>query len=420
MDTSLTNNNNNEMSNWSPDVIVIGPGGVKGFIELGALRRLEKSINFKNVKYWTGCSIGAAIALLLVIGYSVKEIIEICQDINILPDITDININEITKKIGLINLSSIQKKLEDKVIEKYGILLSLRQLYMATDKILTTVTYNLDDDRTEYFSKDTEPNISCINAVMMSMSIPVIVQSKRYKGRDYIDGALGNPYPVDIHDDGSKTILGICIINEKSNNTNLFQKVSKMLNASINQNRERIIKFSTDKCYHLILTSPIILDSIGVTVPIEHRRQMILSGYNETCIFLDKIYNPEKYKRLDNDDEEIPFLNSEDDQYNDLNVINTINDISGNDGNNGIDEIPEIYDDDVDEYVASDESPTTSVLDLLIENGNATLLPNLPKKNKKEDPKYLIIPLTPRSQSTAQSIQSLYQKQQDNRDSYFR
>jgi predicted acylesterase/phospholipase RssA len=298
---------------WKPDVIVLGPGGIKGFLELGALLRLEKSIKMKDVFNWVGCSVGAAISLLIVVGYTIQEIIDICKDIKLLNDITDltnIDVSQISERMGLFSLKSIEKKLEEKVIKKYGIVLSLKKLYMATGKRLTIVTYNLDRGRTEYFDYLSEPNISCIHAVMMSMSIPFIMQSRHYKSHDYIDGALGNPYPIDIHDDGTKIILGICVINKMSENKNVFYRMFKMLNNLISEIRNKIIEFSSNKCYHLMLQTSI-FDTTGITISDTQKQEMIDIGYQEGSVFIDKIYNPEKHNILLKDDEEIPIIENE-------------------------------------------------------------------------------------------------------------
>ena len=51
---------------WPPEVIVIGPGGCKGFLELGALLYLEKEGYLRSVKTYAGVSVGAVISLLIV------------------------------------------------------------------------------------------------------------------------------------------------------------------------------------------------------------------------------------------------------------------------------------------------------------------------------------------------------------------
>ena len=297
-------------SEWRPNVLVLGPGGVKGFLELGALLQFEKKGYFENIEYYTGCSAGAAIVLLIVAGYKISEILQICWNINVLNDITDLDIKDIKEKTGLISNKTVETLLTNKIIEKFGKVLTLKQLYYATGKIINIVTYNLDDDQTEYFNKDTEPNISCIHAVMMSMAIPLLMQSRRYKGRDYIDGAIGNPYPIDIHDDGINQILGIYISSSKGNNSGILKKAYKMLHASMGQIRNRIINTSSKQCKHLELNSNI-MDATGITVPIELKKEMIRSGYQEANKFIEKIQNPNKYRILLSDDEEIPIASSD-------------------------------------------------------------------------------------------------------------
>ena len=60
---------------WKPDIIVLGPGGSKGYIQLGALLRLELDNLLSNVVQYVGCSVGAIISLLMVVGYSANDII---------------------------------------------------------------------------------------------------------------------------------------------------------------------------------------------------------------------------------------------------------------------------------------------------------------------------------------------------------
>ena len=75
---------------WKPDVLVLGPGAIKGFYMLGGLSKLEHNGYLSNVKVWVGVSIGSVISLLLICGYSIKEIIEIAINTDILSEMNDV------------------------------------------------------------------------------------------------------------------------------------------------------------------------------------------------------------------------------------------------------------------------------------------------------------------------------------------
>lgn len=291
-----------------PDVIVLGPGGAKGYLELGAILNLQEKEYLKNVKSWVGCSIGAAIALLVVAGFGIPEIIEDCININIFRDMSSINFSDIKEKAGLINIKTVEDKLCDRVKQKFGIVPTLQQLFMATGVMFTTVSYNVDKDRTEYISKYTEPNLSCVEAAMMSMAMPLIIQGRKYKGNIYVDGALGDPYPILHYDNGINKIWGIYIDGMEENvasEKNPLRYIFKLIQGPMRRLTEKNIKMSSDKCIHIKLRTPII-DSLGLSLTDKDKRKMIKSGFDDVEHFLRRLFNPERYKLILDDDEEIP------------------------------------------------------------------------------------------------------------------
>ena len=287
---------------WKPDVIVIGPGGKNTYIEMGALLKLEKEGYLREVKHYIGCSSGAVIATLLVIGCSVEEIITETLKMNMLQDIMDIDsLQDVVKE----DKSKVENALREKIRGKIGRDPTFEQLYMATGIKLTIVVHNTTKDRPEYMNYITEPNLSCITAVMMSKAIPII-QRRTYKGYEYIDGAFGNPYPVDVVDNGENEILGLYVRNENQGKSHMINFLYRIAYASLNQLRTRIIKHSSDKCKHLGFTANI-KDEITNKV----KSQMVKDGYEQTGEFIAKVKNPEKYKILLEEGEEIPFEENE-------------------------------------------------------------------------------------------------------------
>ena len=305
-----TENSNNEIPGeiWKPDVIVLGPGGAKGYLELGALYKLEQVNFFSDVSVWLGCSIGSAIALLKVSGYSATEIINDCININLVNDITDINIDRITESPGLFNNKTIEKLLELRIKQRFGMIPTLLQLFMATGYVLAYVTFNLDKMRVEVLTKDSNPELSCIKGSMMSMAAPLLIKPIIYRGNVYVDGAIGDPYPILIYDNGENNILGIYIHSEHSSHSSdkkFFRYIYRCAQASMKVLRDQHIEWSSDKCLHLALKTPV-TDTTGLTLDHKYKMAMIDSGYKSAALFLLRLKDPVKYQVLLDDNEEIP------------------------------------------------------------------------------------------------------------------
>jgi hypothetical protein len=81
---------------------------------------------------------------------------------------------------------------------------------------------------------ETHPDLCCVDAALMSMNIPLIFHKINYKGHLYVDGALGNPLPLDLYQD--KNVLAFYIENVYSDLDDSYQSyILKILTCSITQ-----------------------------------------------------------------------------------------------------------------------------------------------------------------------------------------
>lgn len=276
---------------WIPELIVLGPGGIKGFLELGALLVLEKQGWLDNVHTYVGVSVGAIISLLLICGYKVSAIIADAADTNIFHDLSTVRFSDIKGNVGLVSNEPIKKKIRDQIINVYDHVPTLRQLYLYTGIKLVAVSHNLDKEQVEYLSHETEPDMSCLDAVMLSMNIPLLFYKLKYKGCVYIDGAFGNPYPVDHYDDGKTDILGIYIRStrpqeEEPSDSSTTMYIHKTIQSTMSELRRRIIEMTSERCRHIELKSPTV-DSTGISVDADLKADTILTGYKVASEFIE-------------------------------------------------------------------------------------------------------------------------------------
>lgn len=292
---------------WKPDTLVIGPAGAKAFLFTGTIKILERENFLSNVSLWVGVSAGAALSLLLVCGFKTEEIIEICMDLSLKNDLMDINLADIQKKFGFISGKILEEKLKQCVISKFGKIVTLRDLKEITGKTWIAVAFNMDKLEPEYFNPDRFPELSVIDATMMSMSIPILFQPRQYNGNMYVDGAIGAPYPILKYDNGIRNILGLFVYDEfEIYNDNITEYLYRLIHAGMKVLRDTQINYSSEKVKHIKLKTSI-KDSTGVSIDKETREVMIQNGEKMAEIFLKINANPEKYSYDIADGEEIPF-----------------------------------------------------------------------------------------------------------------
>ena len=165
--------------------LVLGPASMGIYSLIGSLKALESKLI--DVKEISGSSAGSILALLLALGMSVDEILEVSLSLNI-PDFVKLRIGSFFNKFGFVDLGPIREKL----VEVCGCDPTFDELEM---KIYVSA-YCLNSSSTEYFSKDTHPDMKVIDAVCMSMAIPLIFACGKYEGKTYIDGGTQEQYPM--------------------------------------------------------------------------------------------------------------------------------------------------------------------------------------------------------------------------------
>ena len=165
--------------------LVIGAGGQNFFSYLGVLKKLENDI--KNVEEYSGASCGSLISFLLCLGKTIDEIVEFGFKVE-QSKLGKFKLKNLYSNFGFIN----SEEIIDYLIE----LLGCNPTFNELDKNLYISVYNLNLQKTLYFSKYTHPDMPILKAVCMSMSIPILVTSIKYKDHYYLDGGIFEQAPV--------------------------------------------------------------------------------------------------------------------------------------------------------------------------------------------------------------------------------
>jgi len=170
--------------------LVIGSGGEKGFIYLGVLSVLWKTLS--NVDRLCGSSVGSAILFLYSLGYDTEEVKEIAIGLQLVPSWRYLSL----KRWGLFSNDHIRMCLEKSSKRKYNVDLTFIDHWRLTGYELVVCVFNVTTGVNEYISYKTHPNMSVSYCVTMSCTIPFVFSLMEYNDCLYGDGAIGDCLPL--------------------------------------------------------------------------------------------------------------------------------------------------------------------------------------------------------------------------------
>jgi len=219
---------------FSYDGLCISSGGYKGVASLGALALWDLHGYFKRVKWWSGCSVGAIISLLMACGWTPIALYKNIVHVKLFSGMGDIDFEKFKTSYGLVSNDLIREELEKLVLMKRSKIPTFLDLYKESKYLAFSVT----DRRTkrgykiDYLS---DPNLLVTEGALMSANIPFIFQPIEFKGMEIVDGALTNPLPIDYIDNGKRRILAVSLFGETSEEKSFVNFLSDTLMIQIEE-----------------------------------------------------------------------------------------------------------------------------------------------------------------------------------------
>jgi len=187
--------------------LIFEGGGVKGIAYVGAIQELEKRQIMKNIKRVGGTSAGAINAVLLALGYTLKDTQKILMELNFNNFMDDSwgivrDSSRLVSDFGWYKGDFFRAWIGNLIREKTGndnstfndlSHMGLLDLYL--------VGTNLSTGFSEVFSAEHTPRMRVVDAVRISMSIPLFFASVRdFRNDVYVDGGVFNNYPIKLFD----------------------------------------------------------------------------------------------------------------------------------------------------------------------------------------------------------------------------
>lgn len=220
--------------------LVLSGGSISTIAIVGALSCLEDNgiISCKNINKFIGSSAGSIVSLLLCIGYEVKDIYLISEEL------TDDYNKNVTFSLDMLFNILDQYGLDDGIfIENWlkNILMkkinssnpTFLEFAKITGKDLNVCASNISKYEFCVFSVDNTPNVNVVDAIRASISLPFIFKPKIINGEYYVDSGLLNNFPI-THINSNKissvNSLGICLLSDRSNCSKIENLLGFMAN----------------------------------------------------------------------------------------------------------------------------------------------------------------------------------------------
>ena len=256
--------------------LVIAAGAIKGFLILGFLDYIHADIS--AVKYYCGCSAGSYICMLLSIGYTPLEIIIYLSTNDISQLFKDLNPLMLKDFYGMVDVNLMLDYIEEMIKYKIGYIPTFKNLYDNYDKILICPAYNITDNKKEYLSVETYPDMPISKACILSSNIPFLFSKVEYNGKCYIDGASFDAFPLNKLSDYTNNckILGITFDLKKRENIDSFTSYVK-----------KIVYCLTEKTYDLrentaVRTLNFNYEALDFNIDTKTKIKMYVDGYNQS------------------------------------------------------------------------------------------------------------------------------------------
>ena len=205
-------------------ILVISGGGINGFCILGVLKKLTELKMLENIETYCGTSVGAIICFLLLIGYTTTEIFELLVEIdfslvfqyNIDELFNDVHLGLMSQEPTIYIIGTLMKR------KNCSVKITFKELFNKYNKKIIITGVCLNDCKLHYFNNELTPDMKILDALRITMSIPILFKPVKYKNQIFVDGALGNNYPIDyFKEEDLEKIIGINITNSYEYN-NIF------------------------------------------------------------------------------------------------------------------------------------------------------------------------------------------------------
>jgi hypothetical protein len=265
--------------------LAFGPGAMGYFMYLGALSALSDASALNELVSISGASAGALLGFVYILA---KGDMQKALQYSLAAPIKAVmkpNIKVLLKSFGLVSTKKVRGVFEDTArtfIGKDDV--TFAELYAHWPVKLHVAACCIDLHATHYFSVDTTPTMSVLDAVCMSVSIPFLFESMQIGPWRYIDGGTLEAIPCGpfIGQD-PKTVLAFSIGDEWKSDVKDIKSYALCILSAAMTLREKYTMFP---CIALLAGG---IDTFDFSATQDTKLRMFMIGHAQTKKTLCKV-----------------------------------------------------------------------------------------------------------------------------------
>jgi len=269
-----------------PETILMSSGGIHVLSHIGVLKYLDSKKRLKNVKRWAGVSGGALIATCIVLGYTLKEIQDVCErfDFQVLQHMDEEVPFRFMEMLCLNSGENVTKFIHALFrVHGWSAEVTFSGLRDAGRPDLIVWSADMDAGQLKKFSFETTPDESVAFALQASMQIPIMYPPLVHKetGHILVDGALIDSMPIwDLGDDIVKNTLALLCRSPPQNPSprDVIGYVKHLIMTSMDSHKVKILN-SQYKDRIINITLPRQFLEINFNLSVDEKRELLDYGY---------------------------------------------------------------------------------------------------------------------------------------------
>lgn len=192
------------------DSLVLSGGGFSGLSYIGVLYYLEENNLIEPINNFYGCSIGSIFCLLIIIGYTAKELDIFFNKLDI-SNFLNIDISNLFSNYGIKNTNDFIEILKSLMeFKNINCDITFEEIFLKYNKKITIVATCLNTMNAIYLSHLNYPNLTIIESIKMSICVPLLFIPIKMNDNYYIDGGIYDNYPMHLC---KKNSIGFLIKN---------------------------------------------------------------------------------------------------------------------------------------------------------------------------------------------------------------
>jgi NTE family protein len=287
-----------------PKSIILSSGGILVLAHVGALITLDSHKLLSNVTKWGGVSGGALIATCIALGYTLKEILDICErfDFQVLQKIDEDSPFTFMNTLGLDKGDTLTKFINALfTVRGWSTHLSFKELYIQIKSNIIIWASDIDTGTLIEFSTEKTPDAEIAFALHASIQIPIIYPPLIHKDTDHllVDGALIHSMPLDELDTTDKdSCLGILCRSQPPQPCprDVIGYVKHIISIGMDSRSKMILKQFDGKVIHIVLPSN--FSGTNFNLSIEQKKQLLDVGSSAATEWYNSKINDSIHKNI--------------------------------------------------------------------------------------------------------------------------